>query len=437
MAIIQYYVGSHGPYFVDDTSDQFIDQGQVVRREELLTGDAALLNKTLISPDVDEIRFNPLLTSTTEVEGVLRWNWAEHCFEYITGVGNVVQSGKEIWDLGVNKTGFTVTDGLCVAASGTQGNRLAFDYGDASTAAGCNFVGVVTAPILNNAEGPITAWGVVNDVNTSAWAEGTKLYLSSDGSGNLTDVSPDFPNFRVWVATVINSHATQGSMFVAPRIDFGNGVTFTSLDIIEFLTSKTAKFGDAYGSNYSEFEDDGTLVAHGDATTYDDVYPSSVNVGVGETAPGWTNYSGNFKAYEFTGGVANKELQIGYQIYHSYEEGTDINPHIHAYIANDGVGGTIIFDIEYWWGNVGDTGAISSTTIQASLTLPADTTIRQNQIIAPATPINGVGKKISSFLGTRLVRRQDLDTFAGSAWLLSADVHIKKNMNGSRSEFTK
>jgi len=70
--------------------------------------------------------------------------------------------------------------------------------------------------------------------------------------------------------------------------------------------------------NYSQFDEDGTLVAYGDATTWDDVYPSSITVGVGGTAPSFTAYNGgNLKAYEFTGGVSDKQLHIGYQIYHS------------------------------------------------------------------------------------------------------------------------
>lgn len=35
MALKEYYIGSHGPYFVDDTSDQFIDPGQLIMRSEL------------------------------------------------------------------------------------------------------------------------------------------------------------------------------------------------------------------------------------------------------------------------------------------------------------------------------------------------------------------------------------------------------------------
>lgn len=181
-------------------------------------------------------------------------------------------------------------------------------------------------------------------------------------------------------------------------------------------------------------------------TTWTDVYPSSVAVGVGATAPTFSAYSGNLKAYEFTGGVSNKELQIGWQLYHTYKEGSSISPHIHLYIPNNGSGGTIIFDLEYDWANVDDTGAISTTTLTGELTLPANSNVYRNQIFSFTgtgsgtgnnTPVVGTGKLISSVFMTRLVRRQDLDSFAGSVWLKSADIHIEQDMTGSRQVLTK
>lgn len=189
-------------------------------------------------------------------------------------------------------------------------------------------------------------------------------------------------------------------------------------------------------TSYTEFEPDGTMVSVGDATTYDDVYPSSVTIGVGGNAPSFSVYAGNLKAYEFTGGTSNKEMHIGYQIYHSYEEGTSVVPHLHVYVANNGVGGTVIFDMEYEWANVDDTGTVTTTTVQATLTLPADSTVRKNQIISFGD-ITGTGKKISSVFMTKITRRQDLDTFSGSVWLKSADIHIRKSTIGSREPFTK
>lgn len=190
-------------------------------------------------------------------------------------------------------------------------------------------------------------------------------------------------------------------------------------------------------NSYSGFEDDGTLYAVGDARTWDDVYPSSVTVGVGGTAPSFTAYNGgNLRAYEFTGAVSNKELNIGYQLYHSYDEGTAIVPHLHLFIANNGTGGTVIFDLIYTWANAGSTGNLTETTVQASVTLPANTTKYNNYIFSFGN-IAGTGMEISSVLMTLVRRRQDLDTFAGSVWLKSADVHIEKNTMGSREAFTK
>ena len=194
------------------------------------------------------------------VEGTLRWNEAEHCPEYVTGLGNVVQINKETWDIGVNKTGEEAVDGKVVYASGVQGNRLAYDYADARDGNKVSFVGVVTAPTGDNQEGPVTAWGFVNDLDTSAWVPGTKLYVAADDTGDLTSTPPAAPNFVIWVATVGIQHATQGSIFVAPRLDFGNGVTLTDLH------TSTMTSGNLTAGNYAQFGADGSFTPKGTAT---------------------------------------------------------------------------------------------------------------------------------------------------------------------------
>ena len=116
------------------------------------------------------------------------------------------------------------------------------------------------------------------------------------------------------------------------------------------------KIGSA--TNYTEVEADGTVVSYGDATTYDDVYPSSVSVGVGVTAPAFLAYNGAMKAYGFVGNK-NEEIHVGFQLYHSYLEGSGISPHLHLYIPAGTKGETVIFDCEYTWANIGSTGAIT------------------------------------------------------------------------------
>jgi hypothetical protein len=202
-------------------------------------------------------------------------------------------------------------------------------------------------------------------------------------------------------------------------------------------------------TNYSQFEEDGTLVANGDATTWCDVYPSSVTVAVGGTAPSFTSYNGgSLGAYEFTGAVSNKEMQIGYQLYHSYLEGSNITPHIHLAFTSGAsdAGKTIIFDCEYEWNNVSATGAYSTVILTGTYTIGANNTVYRNEKFnftgtgsgtGHNTPITGTGKTISSIFMTKLTRRQDLDTFASSVWLLSADIHIEQNTIGSRKIATK
>lgn len=381
---------------------------------------------------LDWVKFN-IHATTSDYAGVMRWNEQDRCLEYVTGIGNVVQVGQEIWDNGVNKTGGTAADGKCIYKTGAVGSRFTYDYADARDGAKCSFVGLVTDSTDNNQEGPVTFWGLVHDVDTSAWADGTKLYIAADTTGNLTSTAPSAPDFRIWVATVLYSHVTQGILFVAPRLDYDDGVTLNDLHIRDTLTS-----GDITGGDYLELESTGFLETHGDGRNWDDVYPSAVSVGRGASAPSFTAYTGNFLAPEFVGAATAKNVTLHFQIYHSYDEGSDVNLHLHLYIPNDGTGGDIKFSAEYQWANVGDTGAYSSSTASNTVTIGAAAGVYQNYLF-DLTDITGTGKEISSILSVVLTRDPTdvADTFGSSVWLLSADLHIHKNTLGSRQEMTK
>ena len=170
---------------------------------------------------------------------------------------------------------------------------------------------------------------------------------------------------------------------------------------------------------------------------WDDVYPSAVSVGGGANVPSFSAYSGNFLAYEFVGtGPTTKEIQIEFQFPHAREDGSDIVPHIHLYIPDDGTGGDIYFGLEYEWSDVNDTGAVSSTTVYGTVTRTASQGIAKNQILSFGT-ITGTGKGLSSVLSCRLFRNpaDANDTFGTSVWLKSADVHVQKTYLGSFKQF--
>lgn len=169
---------------------------------------------------------------------------------------------------------------------------------------------------------------------------------------------------------------------------------------------------------------------------WDDVYPSSVATFPGANAPSGTAYAGNLKAYEFVAN-ATKDVTVIFQFPHAREDDTFIVPHIHIYAPSDGSGGNVRFGLEYFWGDVGETGAISTSTIYGDKTLAAST-IYRNEILSFGE-IVGTGKGLSSVLHCRIFRNPAAteDTFGSSVWLLSADVHAQRSWLGSFFQFSR
>lgn len=145
-------------------------------------------------------------------------------------------------------------------------------------------------------------------------------------------------------------------------------------------------------------------------------------------------------AYEFVGtGATRKEVNIGYQLYHSYAEGSFIRPHLHIYIPTDAIGGNIRLYCEYYWSNIGDTGSPTIATLTSDIIRTANQAASLNHIASFGSDVDGLGKTISSIVITRVYRDPSdaADTFGASVWLMSADIHIKKDTEGSRDVLVK
>lgn len=183
-------------------------------------------------------------------------------------------------------------------------------------------------------------------------------------------------------------------------------------------------------------EADGTVVASGSATTYDDILPIALYQPTGAAAPNITIIGGvgTLKAQEFPKGALVEEFNPSWQISHRYKEQTTINPHLHLHIPANAAGGTLVFALTYTWDNV-DGGITAESTIQVTKTIPALYPGSSNAIFSFGD-IVGTGKAISSIFQARIIR-PNLGTLSGSVWLKSADIHIEADMNGSREPFIK
>lgn len=144
-----------------------------------------------------------------------------------------------------NTTGATLTKGTIVYISGATGNKptvtKAIASGDSTSA---QTFGFIQSDLANNDNGYVVVVGDLTGVDTSAFAEGAQLYLSSTVAGTFTDVKQYAPAHLVYVGIVTRSHPTLGQI----EVNIQNGYELDELhnvaaqnpsngDILQFVTS--------------------------------------------------------------------------------------------------------------------------------------------------------------------------------------------------------
>lgn len=156
-----------------------------------------------------------LSVDTNLVAGAGEITWSQDDRTANIGLGNgvVLQTGQEMLALVRNGAGSTIVDGTIVMVTGSVGNsgRLVVAPYDGVSDASL-IIGITTETIASGADGLATSYGKVRGLNTSAWAEGTILYVNGSGFGVSETAS-----LSMKVAAVITSHATNGVIMV--RVD--------------------------------------------------------------------------------------------------------------------------------------------------------------------------------------------------------------------------
>ena len=199
------------------------------------------------------------------------------------------------------------------------------------------------------------------------------------------------------------------------------------------------KFGDYRGGNYSEFEADGTMIAHGNARTFDDM---QVNLGEVEGS-GWLGTPGATVVAYRSGSALLFEnsttdgykIRFNCQITHKYAEGENIEFHLHIG-NNSATSGNSVFKLTYEWANMEGTFPTATST---STTVAIDGTDGKHQVEEVIASITGTSKEISSILLCTLERVADdaSDTFGEDIYVIGLDFHVPTDSIGSRLIGTK
>jgi hypothetical protein len=114
-----------------------------------------------------------------------------------------------------NKTGSTLNKGSVVRITGAQGQRPTIALAQANSGASADgVIGILLATLANNATGLVCTAGLAKRLDTSAYTEGVKLFLSPSVAGGLTPTRPSAPDHAVAVGIVSHSSATTGSIEV-------------------------------------------------------------------------------------------------------------------------------------------------------------------------------------------------------------------------------
>lgn len=150
--------------------------------------------------------------------GKLRWNATTTTASFGIIDGTVeCNIGEQVYAYVTNADSVTILKGQPVYLYAATGNRasvkLASNLGDATSA---KTLGLATQNILPNQVGFITTQGVLDKIDTSAFAEGDTLYLGSS-AGTLTNVKPKAPNHLVYIGVVERANNGNGQIYVRPQ----------------------------------------------------------------------------------------------------------------------------------------------------------------------------------------------------------------------------
>jgi hypothetical protein len=167
--------------------------------------------------DIDYIDFEiDLLSNPISKTGRLFWDKDNHCLAvYESEYDVITQIAQEMYVRVYNDNGYIIPNGSVVHVTGSTiglpkvGRSLASEltYDD---------LGISTQDIAVSGTGFITTFGMVNDINTTSFLPGDKLYTSATVSGGLTKTPPTAPNRVTPVGWCITA-ATEGRILVGVK----------------------------------------------------------------------------------------------------------------------------------------------------------------------------------------------------------------------------
>lgn len=230
---------------------------------DTLTGNN--LNFSTLNPTL--IDFNST-TAPTYQEGRLFYD-SDNCTLTLYNDESEVslQVGQEQYVKVRNNTSTDITNGSVVRINGAQGDNATISLANADSEVNAQVIGLATHTIEPNSLGYVTTYGVVNGLNTTDFAAGDEIHLSTT-SGEFTTGLINSPNYRVTVGHVLRSHQNQGRVLVQvgqPKLGGGDVKSLSTVNVsgINYYDSTADSAGILGSSNSFVYNDTSGFVGLG------------------------------------------------------------------------------------------------------------------------------------------------------------------------------
>lgn len=132
---------------------------------------------------------------------------------YHTGTATVIRVGQSLLLRVSNTSGASIPAGRVVYLAGVSANIPTIQLASASSPALSETIGVTVATIPHSSFGYVMVCGEVRDIDTSAWAANTRLFLSQSVPGTLTSIEPP-TGIKILIGRVLVQNATTGRVLV-------------------------------------------------------------------------------------------------------------------------------------------------------------------------------------------------------------------------------
>jgi hypothetical protein len=153
----------------------------------------------------------------------MAWNTADDTLNLHHSDGVTQQMGQELYGRITNNTGAIIPNGVCLGINPATNSYVLFIANGSLSP--ITIVGVTTQAIAIGAQGRITVWGRVRDIDTTGapygetWTAGQVLYVSPTIAGGFTNVKPTAPRLSLPIAQVMTVSATTGQIAVRPTVE--------------------------------------------------------------------------------------------------------------------------------------------------------------------------------------------------------------------------